>query len=124
MQQAVRDLNFPLSDVRVGNPETADREVADAWAAASNHVCQDTSAVVGKASPEPAEYVRPTGAGRQLGKTCRTAAKGGEVMDGAARAVGKHPLPIPSSREWFALFTLCKAGGARAGTQRPKARTP
>ena len=30
MQQAVRDLNFPLSDVRMGNAVLIDREVADA----------------------------------------------------------------------------------------------
>ena len=34
--------------------------------------------------------------------------RGGEVVAAAACAVAKRPLPIPSSREWFALFGLCK----------------
>ena len=57
-------------------------------------------------------FVRPAGAVRWLGKTCRTAAQGGGVMLAGTCAVGKHPLPISPSREWFALFMLCKAGRA------------
>ena len=112
MQQAVRDVNFPQSDVRVGNTAPADREEADGWAAASNHACQDTSAVVGKASPRPSDSVRPGGAARRLGKTYRMAVQGGGEVDVAARAVGKHPLPIPPSLDWFALFRLCQLGRA------------
>ena len=55
------------------------------------------------------ESVSPDGAARQLGKTCRMAVRGGKMMADAARAAGKHPLPISPSREWFALFKLCKA---------------
>ena len=110
MQQAATDLNFPQSDVRVGNTAPADREVADAWTAASNHVSQDTSAVVGKASPEPTESVSPDGAAWQLGKTSLMAVQGGRWMDVAARAVGKHPLQNSPCRDWVALFTLCKVG--------------
>ena len=69
--------------------------------------------MVGKASPEPAEYVRPTGAGRQLGKTFRMAVRGREVTVAVGRAVGKHPLPISPSRRRFALFRLCQPGRAR-----------
>ena len=101
------DLNFPLSDVRVGNTVPADREVPDACTPASAHVCRDASAGDGKASPEPAESVRLAGASRQLGKTPLMTVRGGEVVAAAACAVAKRPLPIPSSREWFALFTLC-----------------
>ena len=54
------------------------------------------------------EFVRPSSADRQLGKTCRLALQGGEVAPNAARAVAKHPLPISPCREWFALFGLCK----------------
>ena len=36
------------------------------------------------------------------------AVQGGEVVDGAAHAVVKHPLPISPSRPRFALFRLCK----------------
>ena len=97
MQQAVRNLNSPLSDVRVGNTATADRGVADAWTAASNHVCQDTSSAVGKASPGPAESVRPGGTGRQLGKTRSLAVQGGEVTVDAARVISKHTERISPS---------------------------
>ena len=54
------------------------------------------------------DSVRPCGVGHWLGKTFYMAEQGGGVVDVAAQAVGKHPLPIPSSREWFALFILCK----------------
>ena len=54
------------------------------------------------------ETVRPRDADRQLGKTFYMVEQGGEVAADAARAVGKHPLPIPSSRNWFVLFILCK----------------
>ena len=53
-------------------------------------------------------FVRPAGAVRWLGKTCRTAVQGGEVTAGAALAVGKHALPIPPCRNRFALFILCQ----------------
>ena len=38
------------------------------------------------------------------------AVHGGGVMLSGARPVGKHPLPISPSRDWFALFMLCQAG--------------
>ena len=112
MQQAVRDLNFPQNGGRGGNTVPADREVADGWAAASNHAGQDTSAVVGRASPGSAESVRPGGAGRQLGKTRSHVVQGREMMADAARAVGKHTERIPPCRDWFALFILCQPEGA------------
>ena len=112
MQQAVRDLNFPLGDVRVGNTAPADREVADARTAASSHVCQDTSAVVGKVPPVSPDSVRPGGAPRHLGKTCPLPVRGGEVTADPALAVGKHPQPISPCREWFVLFRLCQPGRA------------
>ena len=92
----------------MGNTETADREEADTWTPVSHHVCQGTSAGVGKASPEPPESVRPAVPGRQLGKTFYMPVRGGEVVADAALAVGKHPLPNSPCREWFALFTLCR----------------
>ena len=73
-----------------------------------NHACPGTSAGDGKASPGSPESVRPTSAYRQLGKTFYMAVKGGEVVDGAAHAMVNHPLPIPPSRVWFALFGLCQ----------------
>ena len=63
------------------------------------------------------------GAARQLGKTFYMAVQGGEVTAEAARAVGKHPLPISPSRDWFALFQLCQPG--RIGeTERELADAP
>ena len=56
------------------------------------------------------DSVRPGGGGRRLGKTFYMAVLGGGWMDVAAGAVGKHPLPIPSSLEWFVLFMLCQPG--------------
>ena len=56
------------------------------------------------------ESVRPGGAARQLGKTCRLAVQGGEVVAGAVRAVGEHPERNSTARFSFALFGLCKAG--------------
>ena len=106
MQQAVRDLNFPLSDVRVGNTAPADREEADARTAASSHVCQDTSAVIGKVPPVSPDSVRPGGAPRRLGKTFYMPVRGEEVTADAACANGKHPLLIPPCRDWFALINL------------------
>ena len=38
---------------------------------------------------------------------------GWEEVDVVARAVVKHPLPIPPCREWFALFGLCQLRRAR-----------
>ena len=89
-----------------------DGEVADARAASSNHVCRDTSVGDGRASPGQAESVRPGGAARQLGKTCRLTVQDGEVRAEAAGAVVKHPLPISPSRVWFALDALCQPGRA------------
>ena len=53
------------------------------------------------------ERSRPSGKG--IPYTCT----GREVTADAACTVGKHPLPISPSRDWFALFTLCQA--VRAG---------
>ena len=108
MQQAVRDLNFPLSDVRVGNTAPADREVADTrdrsvQSCVSGHISGRREGVT-----RAAGIRQPASAGRQLGKTFYMPVQGREVTAEAARAVGKHPLRIPPSREWFALFTLCQ----------------
>ena len=86
-----------------GSVVPADRDMADGWAAASNHVCRDTSAVVGKASPGPPESVSPGGTAWQLVKTCRVAVQGREVTAGAARAVARHTERISPSRGRFAL---------------------
>ena len=56
------------------------------------------------------ESVRPSSAGRHLGKTSLMPVRGGEVTAAAARAMGKHPLPNSPCREWFALFRLCQPG--------------
>ena len=92
------------------NTVPADREVPDACTPASAHVCRDASAGDGKASPEPAESVRPGGTGRQLGKTPLMTVRGGEVVAAAACAVVKHPLRISPSRDWFILYVLCQVG--------------
>ena len=56
------------------------------------------------------DLVSPRDARHRLGKTFHMAVPGREAMAAAGRVVGKHPLPIPPSREWFALFMLCQAG--------------
>ena len=43
------------------------------------------------------DSVSPRDARRRLGKTFYMAEQGGEVVDVAARGVGKHPLPISTS---------------------------
>ena len=96
----------------------ADGEVSDTRSEVPNHVCQDTSAGVGRMSRGPPESVRPADAVQWLGKTRSLAVRGGEVAAEAARAVGKHPLPIPPSGIWFALEWLCQfatvvEGGAK-----------
>ena len=85
-----------------------DREVADAWTAASSHVCRGTSRGAAGESKMTPEFVRPDRTAHWLGKTYLWAVQGREVMDDAARAVAKHPLPIPPSRVWFALYVLCQ----------------
>ena len=51
---------------------------------------------------------RPPPSGKGIPYTCT----GREVTADAACTVGKHPLPISPSRDWFALFRLCKVGPA------------
>ena len=77
MQQAARDLNFPLTGSGGGNTGKPDREVAYEWTAASNHVCQGTSrGATGRSKIAP-EFVGPCGAARQLGKTNLMAVRAG-----------------------------------------------
>ena len=57
---------------------------------------------------EASDSVRPPSPRRQLGKTFYLAVRGREVMANSVRVVGKHPLPISQSREWFALYCLCQ----------------
>ena len=71
-------------------------------------VCPTTSRGAARGPKKAPDSVRPGSAGRQLGKTFYMAVQGGGMMADAARAVGKHPLPISPSRSWFALLTLCK----------------
>ena len=103
-------VNSTQIDGYVGNTAPADREVADAPTAASNHVCEGTSEVVRKASPRPPESVRGGRPGQHLGKTYMTAVQDRVVVNVAALAEVKHPLPISPCREWFALFILCRVG--------------
>ena len=56
------------------------------------------------------EVVSPRDAHRQLGKTFYMAEQDGGALSAVFRTVVKHPLPISPSREWFALFTLCRVG--------------
>ena len=55
-----------------------------------------------------AGFGRPAAAGQRLGNTCLEASRGRELPKPTSRTVVKHPLPIPPSRRWFALDTLCK----------------
>ena len=73
-------------------------------------VCPTTSRGTARRPKMAPDSVSPRPARRQLGKTSLMPVQGREVTVEAARAVGKHPLPIPPSRSWFALLTLCQPG--------------
>ena len=64
-----------------------------------------------RGSEKASDSVRPGSPSRRLGKTFYMPVRGGEVTADEAHAVGKHPLPISPSRDWFALFGLCKVLG-------------
>ena len=74
-------------------------------------VCQGTFRRAVGASKMTPESVRPSSAGRQLGKTFYVAVQGREVTAEVGRAVGKHAERNSPSREWFALYSLCKVLG-------------
>ena len=72
-------------------------------------VCPTTSRGAARGPKKAPDSVRPGAAARRLGKTFYMAIRGGTVMPDAARVIGEHPLPISPTRDWFALFILCKA---------------
>ena len=66
-------------------------------------VCQGTFRRAVGASKMTPESVRPSSAGRQLGKTFYMPVQGGEVTVTVVRAVGNHPLPISSCQRKAAI---------------------
>ena len=70
-------------------------------------VCPTTSRGAARRSKNASDLVSPWAACHRLGNTFYLAVRGREVMANSVRAVGKHPLPISPSRDWFALYQLC-----------------
>ena len=73
-----------------------------------------------KSSLKAADFVNSTSASRRLGKVQSEPEHRRGVTKQVLRSVGKHPLPIPPSRDRFALDLLCKVNLFLALGARPE----
>ena len=87
----------------VGNAILREVGQSESPSTARSGGCTASAAVAYRSSPEGADFVRPAGAGRRLGKTRGLAEQGRKGVAPAAPICGKIPVRDSSSDGRFAL---------------------